>query len=212
MILGILAATNKPNIVNAWIAECAVKGIDSETFRTLAPQKAYMGQLDVRITSEILRCTGHDEPVDPYLGIQLRWEYNEMQKQGRIVSSRYLLWMIYMHYDSGDSSSAIYELLDLTRLELVQLPNMNEMEGLEGYIIRFAGILGNMEEKPTDHVILSIFYEQVRRHHKMGHVIDRYDYMSYDNPSRSYTWLRKQCRDLIDKARQRRHREEKFPQ
>ena len=119
------------------------------------------------------------------------------------MRGRQVLFMFDQYFKTSEEAGNLYSLEDLLRVS-------RHGEGiidLKRFLNAWDSVIAGMKKPPEEKVLKDILLRQVRSCHLLRYDIDTYDRCRDDDPNKSYDFLMRCMRDLIERDRLRENRE-----
>ena len=111
---------------------------------------------------------------------------SEMSKNRMQLSGRQVLWLIFQDFKVSEATGALYSFRDLNNIHMKQ-------EDISGFMANWDYLLLNLQpgSRPTDRILLDLFYTQIKNHSYMKQFITQtWDMMDETDPNKTYHVLR----------------------
>ena len=119
------------------------------------------------------------------------------------MRGRQVLFMFDQYFKTSEEAGNLYSLEDLLRVS-------RHGEGiidLKRFLNAWDSVIAGMKRPPEEKVLKDILLRQVRSCHLLWYDIDTYDRCRDNDPNKSYYFLMRCMRDLIERNRLRENRE-----
>ena len=153
--------------------------------------------LDTKILAALTRSAKGD------LAQRILTAKEECAKEGKAMRGRQVLFMFDQYFKTSEEAGNLYSLEDLLRVS-------RHGEGiidLKRFLNAWDSVIAGMKKPPEEKVLKDILLRQVRSCHLLRYDIDTYDRCRDDDPNKSYDFLMRCMRDLIERDRLRENRE-----
>jgi hypothetical protein len=147
------------------------------------------------------------------LGAKISLMNEEGAKEGKMISGRQLLWLVYQSYKLSQTSGALYSLIDLTNLRIKaekgQGPDScHSDKQLRWFVSSWDGLIAGMKSVPEDDVLEEIFLRKIRNVVSLKEDLAYYDRLPVPHADRCFSFLKEACVRLLERKRESANRSE----
>jgi hypothetical protein len=140
------------------------------------------------------------------LGRKITLKTEEEAKSTRLIRGRQILWMVYEDYRLNEEAGALHEITDLMKVTLRK--DQNKIEHLSRFLLNWETILAGMKEPPPETTLQVLLYEQIRYLPFLSNDIAIFDRAAIGSEDRSYQFLIKAAKRVLERNRQERNRKD----
>ena len=137
------------------------------------------------------------------LGNRILNHKEEQAKKGHQTRGRTVLLMFDDYFKTSEEAGTLYSLEDLLKVAKFG----DTIADLKKFINRWDAVLAGMKKEPEETVLRDVLLRQIRPSTLLKYDIDTYDRAKEGDPSKTYSFLVKAIRDLIDRERLRENRD-----
>ena len=191
------AASDRPDEAWPWIMEVWPDREDKKRLLEELGEPGKFVTLDTRILAALTR------PAKGDLAQRILTAKEECAKEGKATRGRQVLFMLDQYFKTSEEAGNLYSLEDLLRVS-------RHGEGiidLKRFLNAWDSVIAGMKKPPEEKVLKDILLRQVRSCHLLRYDIDTYDRCRDDDPNKSYDFLMRCVRGLIERDRRRENRE-----
>ena len=150
--------------------------------------------LDVKLGSALRRLLRGD------LKQQVQTRAKALEKQGRMLRGRQILWMISQQYALDENSGALYNLGDL-----MNLPYPGDAK-LDAFLTIWENQVEGQKKAQPDENLEIFLYEKIKRSELLSTQLRNYERLPQSHPDRSYNYLIQVIRTAVDIQRKEKNR------
>ncbi len=114
----------------------------------------------------------------------------EACKQGRSLTGRQLLFLIYAQFSQSSAGVVAFNLEDLLNCKLVG-------NNLEGFLVNWDSVLANAGDAATEALITALFLKQVESVQDIAPDLIYYNRLAHGHEAKNYAYLRKAIEQVI---------------
>jgi hypothetical protein len=189
----VVAASGRGDEAFAWIQR--VERSDA-TMDNLAHSGRKFLSIDLKLKAGLAK-VAHGE-----LGRLLTQATEDEAKKGRPLKGRQALWMVYRHFEINEEAGVIYSITDLMAVRWLG------DDRIESFLNSWISVLSGMREEPPVTVKEELFLEQLRKSQVMREEVAYYDRVEKGHPDKTYDFLVKSIRKLLERRRHRQNRQD----
>ena len=190
------SCSDKPDEAWAWLNEV----FDTKTERSKLEERLQdpgkFITLDTKLSAALTRAAKGD------LATKIHNFKDEKSKNGIQVRGRRVLLMFEDHFRTSEEAGSLYRVEDL----LGVVRTGESVEDLRRFLNRWDATIAGMETPPDDLVLRDILLRQIRKSTLMKYDIEAFDRAPEKSEQKSYAFLLKSIRDLLDRERLRSNR------
>ena len=187
------AASDRPDEACPWIMEV---WSDREDKKRLSEELGEPGNFVTLDTNLLAALTRSEKGV---LAQRILTAKEECAKEGKAMGGRLVLFMFDQYFKTSEEAGNLYSLEDLLRVSR----HGKGIIDLKRFLNAWDSVIAGMKRPPEEKVLKDIWLRQVRSCHLLRYDIDTYDRCRDDDPNKSYDFLMRCMRDLIERDRLR---------
>ena len=130
----------------------------------------------------------------------------EEAKAQRLIRGRQILWLIYEEYRINEEAGSLMNLSDL--MKVVIKKDQSKIEHLSRFMMNWDSVIAGMSNPPSDENLQVMLYDQVKHVPSLATDIAIYDRASPGSEDRSYEFLTKAIRRILEKNKQEKNRKD----
>ncbi len=178
------------DITASWIRECDSPDAKPENFTFVSPKWA---SFDARLATAV-RALARGSLED-----RIKTVIDQLLLEGKMISGRRMLCMLFLHFRPQGRSFNTDALLDVYNLTC----KGTSLEAVEHYLHMLDQLLlrCNATEKPSDDTMCARFHKQIEHCSDLRRDMEDYARMNDDHEDRNYLWLRGRVEKAIEVKR-----------
>jgi hypothetical protein len=181
----VMAASGRGRDAFQWILRTEMAG---STMEALADSEGYES-LDNKLAAALMRVTKGG------LGRKLSFLAETFAREGRPLTGRQCLFVIYGNYKVDEAAGALFNLQDLISVKYLGDSQM------EVFLHNWESVLCGMAEEPSEATKELLFLEQVRRSALLKEEINHYDRVEIGHVDKCYAFLHRAVTRYLDRTR-----------
>ena len=190
------SCSDKPDEAWLWLNEVFDNKASREELEKKLQEPGKFITLDTKLSAALTRSAKGD------LATKIHNFKDEKSKKGIQVRGRRVLLMFEDHFRTSEEAGSLYRVEDL----LGVVRNGESVEDLRRFLNRWDATIAGMETPPDDLVLRDILLRQIRKCHLMKYDIEAFDRAPEKSEQKSYAFLLRNIRDLLDRERLRSNR------
>jgi hypothetical protein len=171
---------------------------DNVTYEMLNETPAKFETLDAKL------CAALSEVCKGEIGRKITLKTEEEAKARRLIRGRQVLWMIYEDFRINEEAGALHDITDLMKVTLKR--DQTKIENLSRFLLNWEMILAGMKDPPPENTLQVMLYDQVRNVTALATDIAVYDRATPGTEERSYNFLMKAIKRVLERHRQEKNR------
>ena len=190
------SCSDKPDEAWLWLNEVFDNKTQRDELEKKLQDPGKFITLDTKLSAALTRSAKGD------LATKIHNFKDEKSKNGIQVRGRRVLLMFEDHFRTSEEAGSLYRVEDL----LGVVRNGESVEDLRRFLNRWDATIAGMETPPDDLVLRGILLRQIRKCHLMKYDIEAFDRAPEKSEQKSYAFLLRNIRDLLDRERLRANR------
>ena len=190
------SCSNKPDEAWLWLNEVFDNKTPREKLEEKLQEPGKFITLDTKLSAALTRSAKGD------LATKIHNFKDEKSKKGIQVRGRRVLLMFEDYFRTSEEAGSLYRVEDL----LGVVRTGESVEDLRRFLNRWDATIAGMETPPDDLVLRDILLRQVRKCQLMKYDIEAFDRAPEKSEQKSYAFLLRNIRDLLDRERLRSNR------
>ena len=185
------SSSDKPDEAWEWIMEVWDPKLSRAELEAKLQNPGKFVTLDTKLTAALTKSARGD------LGNRILNHKEEQAKKGHQTRGRTALLMFDDYFKTSEEPGTLYSLEDLLKVAKFG----DTIADLKKFINRWDAVLAGMKKEPEETVLRDVLLRQIRPSTLLKYDIDTYDRAKEGDPSKTYSFLVKAIRDLIDRER-----------
>jgi hypothetical protein len=193
----ISSASKIPAEAFQWVLEAE----DAEaTYEKLHDCPKKFDTLDAKLAAALTHiCKGE-------LSRKVTLKTEEEAKAKRLIRGRQILWLVYEDYRINEEAGSLMNLSDL--MKVVLRKDQSKIEHLSRFMMNWDSVLAGMSNPPSEDNLQVMLFDQVKHVPCLATDVAIYDRASPGSEDRSYEFLTKAIRRVLEKNKQERNRKD----
>ena len=191
------SSSDKPDEAWEWIMEVWDPKLSRVELEAKLQNPGKFVTLDTKLTAALTKSARGD------LGNRILNHKEEQAKKGHQTRGRTVLLMFDDYFKTSEEAGTLYSLEDLLKVAKFG----DTIADLKKFINRWDAVLAGMKKEPEETVLRDVLLRQIRPSTLLKYDIDTYDRAKEGDPSKTYSFLAKAIRDLINRERLRENRD-----
>ena len=190
------SCSDKPDEAWLWLNEVFDNKTPREKLEEKLQEPGKFITLDTKLSAALTRSAKGD------LATKIHNFKDEKSKKGIQVRGRRVLLMFEDYFRTSEEAGSLYRVEDL----LGVVRTGESVEDLRRFLNRWDATIAGMETPPDDLVLRDILLRQIRKCQLMKYDIEAFDRAPEKSEQKSYAFLLRNIRDLLDRERLRSNR------
>ena len=190
------SCSDKPDEAWLWLNEVFDNKTPREKLEEKLQDPGKFITLDTKLSAALTRSAKGD------LATKIHNFKDEKSKKGIQVRGRRVLLMFEDYFRTSEEAGSLYRVEDL----LGVVRTGESVEDLRRFLNRWDATIAGMETPPDDLVLRDILLRQIRKCQLMKYDIEAFDRAPEKSEQKSYAFLLRNIRDLLDRERLRSNR------
>ena len=188
----VVAASARPKRAFEWILEVQSPGALYEQFENAGED---MVTLDAKLSSAL----AHIAPAE--FQRTLHTKKLDAMKEGKMIAGRQILFLIDQHYRMSEMDGGVYDTEHLFSVKM-------KGERLQEFVTTWDQVLAGLAKEPDSSTLQALLLRSLRHCKAMEQDIAYYDRMLPSDPDKSYDYLMRCARAVVERNRLHWYRDE----